>query len=940
MSNLPAYQSRDYDSIKSSIIQYLKSTYPNQWSDFLDSNAGMPVIDAIAYSMSILSWNLDKIAAEGFLKSAQFKSSVLVLAEMFGYQPTGRTSATLLVDVELPSALTGSENAIISKNTTIHSISGLPFVFRDQVVISPGNTTPEIVKETQLSAVPSGSQLNFIAGSNVLSFVSSSSRHSYNILPGMWIHSTSGVDTSWYRISSISSDYSTITLSDLWNNKFSGPFVIKTLNNDTTSSETIVSSVPYGTFPSSAVAYVNNTTITVSTALPDEVESGHYFRFAANVCNVNTFYKIVSISQDRLSFEISSAYGPEESGGFDTLSSDFEVELRSAVLQHGELHTEEFISTELSSFSIELSASNIVGNSISVYDESGILDSDGNPVKWGNVSSLALAIGDRYRSYQPVLKGSDQYTLLFGNGTTGKVPIGKVTVEYLVGGGLEGNVEKASVNTSVSLSQGTSSLSASVTNFSTYGVGGSEGESTDDLKTSIPQYYSTNDRAATAEDYKNLVLYSYPKWENSIGSISKVSVNAVNNQIMKGGNFVYISGWSVESWTPPVRNFTPDSSHKSFNILSPITSDLIDSVQQFLYNKCMITDRPIVSKGKVDQAVIEVDVQITDSVDDTFRTTVLQNVESAIVSVFNSDSVTKGEPVYQSNIGKAIDSVDGVVLYRMRFLYLDYEDEEDTSNLEDTPKYLKTCSDLYPSSLDSVVVPGSMVLNSWSKNESIAIYISGVLYSNVNLAKSSLKKSLETLFYSLRPGDGVSLNSVTECVLNTSVGEVNVLPNCLLGTTENIDIYNSSNSTFLVIDGKEVSLGSYILVKNQTKASENGVYVVSAYGSSAPWVITRASEAKDASTLIAGSVVSISLGDVNSNTSYVMISNLTAKNFDSQDKNFVLGNSTYAENFLKAVQDSSSLVVKFDSPSGSSVLEKPALSNVMYILKYLDITSI
>lgn len=55
---------------------------------------------------------------------------------------------------------------------------------------------------------------------------------------------------------------------------------------------------------------------------------------------------------------------------------------------------------------------------------------------------------------------------------------------------------------------------------------------------------------------------------------------------------------------------------------------------------------------------------------------------------------------------------------------------------------------------------------------------------------------------------------------------------------------NSGSNEALVIDNHEVSVGERILVKNQTDAKQNGIYVVTTVGDgSTPWVLTRATDA-------------------------------------------------------------------------------------------------
>lgn len=76
----------------------------------------------------------------------------------------------------------------------------------------------------------------------------------------------------------------------------------------------------------------------------------------------------------------------------------------------------------------------------------------------------------------------------------------------------------------------------------------------------------------------------------------------------------------------------------------------------------------------------------------------------------------------------------------------------------------------------------------------------------------------------------------------------------------------------LSIDGEEVEEGDRVLLKNQTAALENGIYVVTETGdASNPAVLTRAFDANQQSELEAGSFTFIFEGAVNANVAYVQI---------------------------------------------------------------------
>ena len=53
------YTNRDFNSIKSALINYAKVYYPNTYKDFNDASFGSMMIDMIAYVGDIMSFYVD-----------------------------------------------------------------------------------------------------------------------------------------------------------------------------------------------------------------------------------------------------------------------------------------------------------------------------------------------------------------------------------------------------------------------------------------------------------------------------------------------------------------------------------------------------------------------------------------------------------------------------------------------------------------------------------------------------------------------------------------------------------------------------------------------------------------------------------------------------------------------------------------------------------------
>lgn len=93
------YSNRDFESIRSEIIDILKVYYPEQFQDFNVTSIGMSMVDLLAYVGDILSYNTDKRFNELFIDGVTEREAVFRLAKTFGYKPVGNRPAVSLIDI-------------------------------------------------------------------------------------------------------------------------------------------------------------------------------------------------------------------------------------------------------------------------------------------------------------------------------------------------------------------------------------------------------------------------------------------------------------------------------------------------------------------------------------------------------------------------------------------------------------------------------------------------------------------------------------------------------------------------------------------------------------------------------------------------------------------------------------------------------------------------
>ena len=94
------YTNLDFDQIKQSIKDYLRSNSKFTDFDFEGSNFSV-LIDTLAYNTYISAFNANMIANESFLDSATMRENVVSLARNIGYVPRSKTAARARVSFDV-----------------------------------------------------------------------------------------------------------------------------------------------------------------------------------------------------------------------------------------------------------------------------------------------------------------------------------------------------------------------------------------------------------------------------------------------------------------------------------------------------------------------------------------------------------------------------------------------------------------------------------------------------------------------------------------------------------------------------------------------------------------------------------------------------------------------------------------------------------------------
>ena len=119
------FQSYDFETLRKTMIDYLRLYYPEDFNDFIESSEYIALIDLIAFLGQSLAFRTDLNSRENFLDTAERRDSILKLARLVGYSPKRSIPASGLlkiVSVSTTEAITDSNG---------YDLANLPVVWND-----------------------------------------------------------------------------------------------------------------------------------------------------------------------------------------------------------------------------------------------------------------------------------------------------------------------------------------------------------------------------------------------------------------------------------------------------------------------------------------------------------------------------------------------------------------------------------------------------------------------------------------------------------------------------------------------------------------------------------------------------------------------------------------------------------------------------------------
>lgn len=130
------FSSSDFDDFKLKFLEYIKAVYPNDYSNFVESDLGVMLAELFAYMSAVLSFKADAIAQENYIATAKTDQSVAKLLELIGISFKGPVSAkagSTLTLTDSSFAVTGGGSLTLTKDQrmsqTVSTRDGLPLTY-------------------------------------------------------------------------------------------------------------------------------------------------------------------------------------------------------------------------------------------------------------------------------------------------------------------------------------------------------------------------------------------------------------------------------------------------------------------------------------------------------------------------------------------------------------------------------------------------------------------------------------------------------------------------------------------------------------------------------------------------------------------------------------------------------------------------------------------
>lgn len=119
------FQSYDYETLRKTMIDYLRIYYPEDFNDFIESSEYIALIDLIAFLGQSLAFRTDLNARENFLQTAERRDSIIRLSKMLSYNAKRSSTARGVLKVQ---SISTTQNIFDSNG---FNLADTPIVWND-----------------------------------------------------------------------------------------------------------------------------------------------------------------------------------------------------------------------------------------------------------------------------------------------------------------------------------------------------------------------------------------------------------------------------------------------------------------------------------------------------------------------------------------------------------------------------------------------------------------------------------------------------------------------------------------------------------------------------------------------------------------------------------------------------------------------------------------
>jgi len=110
------FQSYDFENLRRTMIDYIRTNYPEDFNDYIESSEYLALIDLIAFLGQSIAFRVDLNARENFLELAERRESVLRLARLISYNAKRNVASKGLLKF---TAVSTTENVVDSNGRNL-----------------------------------------------------------------------------------------------------------------------------------------------------------------------------------------------------------------------------------------------------------------------------------------------------------------------------------------------------------------------------------------------------------------------------------------------------------------------------------------------------------------------------------------------------------------------------------------------------------------------------------------------------------------------------------------------------------------------------------------------------------------------------------------------------------------------------------------------------